>query len=294
MFRRSSAFLLPLLPLLASAQEPVRVAFTCAEDDLAAAGLLCTEDEPCPVYLELNAIAPDGKKLFLAGDLHSTSGTLDSVLLASDDGGLTWKEPAPRIRAAALEQLEFYDLEHGWIAGEIQYPLVGDAFFLITTDAGQTWRQRPVVDDGGPGSVQRFWFDSPQHGELIVDAGKSAPAGRYVSFESETGGESWTMRSSTAKQPTLKHAGPGGEPDFRFRASGKDYVIEKRAGDSKWETVALFAVEVASCIVKPGELKAPEPETPAAPKADTPVATQPDAPAVPKPPAAAVKGPPPH
>jgi len=269
MSRHTLAFLLPLLPLMASAQEPVRIAFACAEDELQDAGLLCTEEEPCPVYLELNAIAPDGKKLFLAGNLHSTSGTLDSVLMASDDGGLTWKESAPRVHAAALDQLQMYDLDHGWAAGEIQYPLPGDPFFLVTTDGGQTWRRRPVTEDEGPGSIQRFWFDSPKHGELIVDAGRSASGGRYVTWESETGGESWMMRASEGKMPALKHAGAASEADFRIRAAGKNYLIEKRAGESKWETVASFAIDVASCKVKPGELKEPPPEA-AAPDPDAP------------------------
>jgi hypothetical protein len=265
MLRRILASLLPLVqliaPLAAAAQEPVKVPFACAEDELQAAGLLCTEEEPCAIYLELSAIAPAGKKIFVAGNLHANSGTLDSILLSSDDGGLTWKEPAPRVRAAAIEQLEIYDLEHGWAAGEIQYPLPADPFFLVTSDGGQTWRQRPVSDDGGPGAIQRFWFDSAQHGELIVDAGKSSPGGRYVTWESETGGGSWMVRGATDKLPALKHVPPSVEPDFRIRAAGeKSYLIEVRKGE-KWETLATFPIEIASCSIKPPEPKEPPPET---------------------------------
>src|SRR6266700_442331 len=110
-------------PVLRNTGDALRVPFTCAEDDLQAVGLLCTEDEPCAIYLELSALATAGKKLFLAGNLHSTSATISSVVLASDDSGATWKEPSPRLRGASLDQLEFYDPEHGWAAGEIQYPL---------------------------------------------------------------------------------------------------------------------------------------------------------------------------
>jgi hypothetical protein len=284
MFRRIPALLLALLPLIASAQEPVvlkntgqpiRVPFECAEEELQAAGLLCTEEEPCAIYLELNAVAPAGRKIFLGGDVHATSGTLASILLASDDGGLTWKEPAPRVRHAAIDQLQIYDLEHGWAAGEVQYPLPADPFFLVTSDGGQSWRKRPVSDDGGPGSVQRFWFDSAKHGELIVDAGRNAEAGRYVMWESETGGESWNLRSATVKMPSLKRAPPEGESDFRIRAdaAAKSFQIEKRAGESKWESVAAFLIEAASCKVKPPVAKEPPPEPsipPAAPPANMP------------------------
>lgn len=245
-------FLIALITLVAVAQEPIRVPFACAEDELQAAGLLCTEADPCAIYLELNTIAPDGKKLFIGGDLHSTSGTVTSILLASDDGGGTWKEPADRIRGAALDQLQIYDLEHGWAAGEVQYPLPSDPFFLITSDGGQTWRKRPVADDGAPGSIQRFWFDSAKHGELIVDAGRSAAGGRYVAWESETGGESWDARAATAKVPALKRAAPEGVADFRIQAdaSGRIYRIEKRTGESTWETMASFLIETAACPAK--------------------------------------------
>ena len=268
MFR---ALLTTLLPLISMAQEsgvlknngqPIRVPFTCAEDDLQAAGLLCTEAEPCPIYLELNAIAPDGKKLFLGGDLHAEAATIASILLASEDGGATWKEPTPRIHGAALDQLQMYDLDHGWAAGEVQVPLPNDPFFLVTTDGGQTWRHRSVSDDGGPGSVQTFWFDSATHGELIVDAGRSAAGGRYRTWESETGGESWMARAATTKLPGLKRAPPAGDGDFRIyaAASGKSYQIEKRVGE-KWEVMASFLIEAASCHLKPKEMKEPPPVT---------------------------------
>jgi hypothetical protein len=265
------ALIVTLLPLIAVAQdpvilkntgEPIRVPFTCAEEELQAAGLLCTEADPCAIYLELSAVAPAGKKLFLAGNLHATAGTLASILLSSDDAGATWKEPAARIRGAALDQIQIYDLEHGWAAGEVQYPLPSDPFFLLTIDGGQTWRQRPVSDDGGPGSVQLFWFDSAKHGELIVDAGRSAPGGRYATWESETGGDTWMARAATAKMPALRRAPPAGDADFRIHAaaSGARYDIEKRAGE-KWETLASFLIEAASCKLKPTETKEPPPVT---------------------------------
>lgn len=251
-----------LLTLALSAQEPVRVPFPCVESELQNAGLLCTEDEPCPIYLEMNAIAPAGKRLFLAGDIHATSATLFSILLSSDDGGRTWNEPAPRIPGAAIEQLQAYDAEHGWAAGETQYPLTRDPFFLVTTDGGLSWRRRDVAEDGGPGSIQRFWFDSPRHGELIVDAGKSAPSGQYIAYESETGGESWMMRTTTAKPPAIRRAPPSVEnPDFRVTAAagGRTYQVEKRIGE-KWETMASFLIQIASCKLKPAEAKEPAPE----------------------------------
>jgi len=258
---------LPLVLLLAAdgqAQEPVRIPYDCPEPDLQSAGLLCTEQEPCPIYLEINAIAAAGRKILIAGDLHATSVSLASILLASDDGGATWKEPAPRVSGAAIDQLQVFDRDHGWAAGEIQYPLTRDPFFLVTTDGGASWRRRPVTDEGGPGSVLRFWFDGATHGQLIVDAGKSAEGGRYALYESETGGESWTIRSTTDAQPKLRLAPPSTEnPDYRVRAAegGKTYEIEMRDGE-QWRKMASLLIEVANCKLKAPELREPPP-TPA-------------------------------
>jgi hypothetical protein len=241
--------------------EPMRVPYACAEDDLQWAGMSCTEEEPCTIYLELSSVVPDGRKIFATGNLHSNSATLGSVLLQSEDSGTTWKEPTPRIRGSALDQLQFYNLQTGWAAGETQYPLPRDPFFLVTTDGGASWRQRPVGEDGNAGAVQRFWFDSAQHGELIIDAGKTSESGRYLSYESETSGESWTLHGKSDQLPKLRRAPASLEDaDWRFRPStdGKAFQIEQRNG-TRWTPVASFLIEVANCRSKTGELKEPEP-----------------------------------
>jgi photosystem II stability/assembly factor-like uncharacterized protein len=236
-------------PVLTNTGDPMRVPFTCAEDDLQFVGMFCTEAEPCAVYLELSAVVPDGRKILVSGNIHSSTGTINSILLMSEDGGSTWKEPAARIRGSALDQLQFYDLQHGWAAGETQYPLSRDPFFLVTSDGGASWRQRPVTDDGGPGTVQSFWFDSAQHGELVVDAGRTSSGGRYISYESQTGGESWMVRSTVNQLPRIKGA-PGQSTDLALRLQagkdGKAWQIEKRDG-AQWSPLATFLIETASC-----------------------------------------------
>src|ERR1039458_1661624 len=216
--------------------DPIQVAYACAEDDLQFAGMSCTDDETCAIYLELSSVVADGKKILTAGNLHSTSATLGSLLLLSDDSGGTWKEPAARIRGSALDQVQFYNPQTGWAAGETQYPLPRDAFFLLTTDGGASWRRRPVGEEGSAGAVQRFWFDSTQHGEAIVDAGKTSASGRYLTYESETGGESWTLTGQRDQLPKLLHAPSSVEnSDWRLGPSkdGKSFRIEQRA-EGQW------------------------------------------------------------
>jgi photosystem II stability/assembly factor-like uncharacterized protein len=212
-------------------------------------------------------VVPDGRKIVAAGNLHSNSATLASILLLSNDAGATWNEPTPRLRGNALDQVQFYSLQDGWAAGETQYPLARDPFFLLTTDGGTSWRQVPVGEDGAAGAIQRFWFDSAQHGELIVDGGKASSGGRYLTYESETGGANWTLRGKSDQAPRLRRAPPAGEETgLRVRPSkdGKAFQIEQQNG-GQWTPVASFLVETAVCKLRSSELKEPEPAAEPAP-----------------------------
>lgn len=246
----------------------MKMKFACAEEDLAAAGMSCADNDLCPVYLELSSVSASGRKLSLAGNLHGASATLYSVLLASDDSGVTWREAAARLPGAALDQVQLLDALHGWAAGETQVPLARDPFFLITSDGGASWRQKPLSEDGGPGAVQRFWFDSADHGELVVDGGRTEPGGRYLLYESRTGGENWTIRSKTAQMPRLSRAPSVDDVDYRIGTDSKTraYVVEKRQGES-WNRVASFLVQVASCG-SPPVVPVPEPAAPSEPVID--------------------------
>ena len=246
--------------ILSNRGEPMKVAFVCAQEDLAASGMSCSDDDPCPIYLELSGVSAKGAKLSLAGNVHGGATTLDSVLLLSDDGGATWKEPAARVPAAALDQVELFDATHGWAAGEIQVPLTRDPFFLITADGGLSWHRKSLTEDGTAGAVQKFWFDSVNHGQLIVDAG------RYTMYESTTGGESWNIVSKTAQPPRLKGAPPVEDVDYRIGTDNarRAYVVEKREGE-RWTRVASFLVQVASCGARP---ITPEPPSPGEPGTD--------------------------
>ncbi len=222
--------------------------------------MTCSDSEPCPVYLELGSIAAREKQIFVAGDVHSTSATLSSILLQSSDAGATWKETAPRLRGAELDQLQVSDAQHAWAAGATQYPLTRDPFVLATTDGGVTWKQTAIGEEGAAGSVQRFWFDSPRHGELILDKGKASGGGRYISYESDNGGDTWTLVRAVGKLPELKSTAVGQQvADWRIETGkdGKALQIEQRAGD-RWWPVASFLIEVANCRSQSGQTREPE------------------------------------
>ena len=232
------------------------VPFHCTDDDIAQAGLTCSAEAPCPVYVDLTAVAALGAKVFVAGNLHADSATLYSLVLESDDAGETFTEPAPRIRGAGLDLIQFPDFEHGWISGEMLQPLARDPFFLRTSDGAKTWRQQAVFEDGTGGSIQSFWFDGAKNGSLVLDKGNKSST-RYQLYESPTGGDTWTIRESSEKPIRIRSMPPPGTGAWRLRADAKSHSfrIEKADGEN-WKPLASFLISAGAC--KPGEAP-PEP-----------------------------------
>lgn len=230
---------------------------------MTASGLHCTPDAPCPVYLELTAVEAVGARLFLVGNIHTESVTLQSVALASADTGRTWNEPFDRIRGASLDGIQFFDYETGWISGEVVQPLPRDPFFLLTTDGGATWRRRPVFSENRPGAVERFRFDSRSDGTLWIDRSQSGETGAlYERYESTTGGESWTLREALNRPPAAAPGDLARDPAWRLRPdqTTQSYRVERRV-DSLWQPVAAFLIPAGEC--RPSVRPLPEPPEPA-------------------------------
>ena len=239
--------------------KPLRVPVTCTEEDIQSLGMSCTAEAPCAVYLELSGLEVLGARMNLAGNLHTDSATLSSIVLTSDDNGRTWTESHPRIKQAALDQMQFIDLATGWISGQVVASLPRDPFFLVTNDGGKTWRQRPVFSDPHLGSIEKFHFSSANEGRVLVDRAQSGEGGRYALLESKTGGDSWSIQQITTAPPPVKFdRAPSAA--WRLHANGatKAHQVEKREG-GKWVTVAAFQVQAGSCA--PAEIQlAPPPE----------------------------------
>jgi len=220
--------------------QPMRVLYECMAADTRAAGLGCSEEDPCPVYLELANVDAVGRKIFVTGNLHTPLATLDSILLASEDAGETWTEPHPRARSAGLDQIQFIDFQNGWISGANLQGAPRDPFLLITSDGGKTWRERPIFEDTRVAAIERFWFESPANGTLVIDA--RLDNGKHEEYRSSDGGESWTIHQGSAEQAAKE------KPGWRVRtdAATHSYVIEK-SENNRWQKVASFLVNIATC-----------------------------------------------
>jgi len=226
--------------------KPMLLPYQCTPDDQQWAGLDCSENEPCPIYLELSAAESSGARLFVTGNIHSATVTLYSVLLASDDAGLTWSEAHSRIRGAGLDRIQFFDIATGWAGGAVLFPLPQDPFLLLTTDGGRTWRQRPFFGETFQGSLQQFLFTSRTDGRAILDRGPASRE-RYALYESPDGGETWAFRQESDRPLELSRP-TAARPAWRVRADGpsQSFHVERR-DEERWSKVAAFAVKLNAC-----------------------------------------------
>ncbi len=245
---------------------PMRVPLECSQDNLRALGLTCPAARPCPVYLELDSIDSAGSGLFVSGNLHAEDATLSSILLASDDAGVTWREPAERVRGAGLDLIQFADAETGWASGESLGAVPRDPFLLLTRDGGKTWENRPVFSESRTGTIDFFHFDSKTHGLLWIGRPFSGETGKHnETYESEDGGQTWVLREASDK-PFPKASRPAPSSDYRLHAdrATRAYRVERRAL-AGWRPVASFLVRAGECR-EPDLAPPPEPEpAPASP-----------------------------
>ncbi len=223
------------------------VTYDCSPEDIEQFGLICSEEQPCTVLLELSSAEAAGNRIVVTGNLHTRDATLLSLLMTSDDNGVTWTEPLTRMRNSALEQIEFWDAQTGWVSGESINPLARNPFLLLTTDGGQTWRPKLIVEDEKFGAISQFHFSSVSNGELVIDNSNGKSVHQEL-YGTQTGGEGWELKETSNQPLHLKGARAPNQGGLRVRADAArhGYVLE-RGGGKSWETLATFPIHVADC-----------------------------------------------
>ena len=241
-------------PVLENTGKPMVVPFVCTAEDIRSAGLSCTDEDPCPVYLELTAATSSGIRLFAVGNIHTSTATLYSIILGSDDNGHTWREVFERLRASGFDAIQFADADNGWASGLLVSPLPQDPFLLHTTDGGKSWRQAPIFNETRYGSILQFHFDDKSSGALILDHGPGSGSDRYERYETTDGGDTWIVKETNQKPLMLKRPPAAGAApaEWRVRADGnsRSFQLEHRQ-EQRWSSVAGFAVNLGVC--RPGQ-----------------------------------------
>jgi hypothetical protein len=251
----------PLAKPLVYAGKPLSVVPSCRPEDLGALGLSCSDDDPCPVLLELTAAETVGTRIVLIGNLHTESTTLESVILTSEDGGITWSEGYARIPAAAFDQIQFLDFENGWISGQTVTTLPRDPFLLLSRNGGKSWRRQPVFAEPRVGLIDAFWFKSAKEGTMTIDRIQPDENGiRYELHQSLTGGDSWMLQRLSQKPIAFdRPSRPEGGLRLQANSGSRSYQLQRQSGD-KWLPLAAFAIRAGEC--RPPEAKLVEPERP--------------------------------
>lgn len=258
---------LPMLAVLPLAAQTVKLTAVCADEEIRDFGLVCDEDEPCPVLLEIAGVESVGGRIFAVGNLHTEQATLWSLLLVSEDGGKSWSEPYPRQRGIALDILQFVDFGHGWVSGHQAGALARDPFLLRTTDGGKTWRRASLFRDSTVAFIEQFWFDDKDQGTLILQR-RGSPTGRYHRMETRDGGATWMLREAGDEPIEGKRARSAASPDagWRVRADNRRNTLRiERREAGQWRPAALFPLVVGQCKPRPPEAaEEPPPEEPPA------------------------------
>ncbi len=229
--------------------EPLVAQLQCDGDHFQRAATVCSDATPCELYLELTGLEQAAERVFLIGNLHTLSATVSSILLASDDEGMSWYEPYPRL-AAGFESIQFVDNENGWIGGqEGQLDSSSRPFLLRTGNGGVRWRRYDIwTDEDRPGAILDFYFDTEKHGLLSIDL-LTSETDSYELYESMNGGLSWGIRQISDRQAKLKNIPlVGRQLDWRLGEDGGKavYVVERRRGE-EWNAQVEFSVRVGTC-----------------------------------------------
>ena len=227
--------------------DPLLLPPPCDPALLEAAYLQCSDGAPCEISAEILGAARAGDRLWAFGDFRTSSATVASLLVVSEDGGETWTPPLEPIPGAALEAVEIEDADHGFLAGQRE---TGGAtrqpFFAAMRDGGlywQTWDVTAGQEERG-GVIADFRFDGPEHGYLILER-LSTDDDPFELYETYNGARSWSVRQISAEMPRM----PGARrlpsvPDWRVeKQDGLYLIIEKNQS----EPTARFVEHVGSC-----------------------------------------------
>ena len=113
--------------------------------------------------------------------------TINGAVVATSDGGATWKRQTVPSGTDWLSSVDFADLSHGWAV------VRGTDAILTTSDGGATWALKNAPTGGLPQYLYGVAFADPQHG-LVVGITETDWEDHAVVVRTADGGETWNRR----------------------------------------------------------------------------------------------------
>lgn len=124
------------------------------------------------------------KKAWVVGSVSKRDNVVDSLLVYTDDGGVTWQRRTVPTREELIH-IDFDNDERGWIVG-------ARGTILHTTDGGETWT---LQRSGTKNTLYHVDFRGN-------DRGWAVGAGGTI-LRTTTGGDSWSIVSASVRNRLL-------------------------------------------------------------------------------------------
>ena len=152
-------------------------------DDLGATWQQLTVPDSAKMAFDVHFF--DDKHGFIASATSDNVEESKALILATDDGGTTWREAFIGSRPFELTwKLSFPSRDIGYVTIQSYNPdpAASQRFIAKTTDGGKTWNQLPLIDDA---KVRQF-------GIAFIDDQRGFVGAMPGGFATEDGGKTWT------------------------------------------------------------------------------------------------------
>jgi len=146
------------------------------------------------VSLSVDSVAQLDDKVLLIGGSYSTTASMRSVLLRSDDAGRTWHDAGFWLTGSATGDIFVLDAQHAWAVVSWMVESWGAPFVVFrTTDGGKTWQRArqnlPIDKNIGVANDFGICFASPNDGVAWL----SGTTGIRYHYLTTDGGMTWRL-----------------------------------------------------------------------------------------------------
>lgn len=216
---------------------------------------------PASRYVAVNPVAIHAlsrNDLWVAGDLATTGGTPEGLILWSNDAGNRWRRSGSEIHDLGnltFSSIYFTDRIRGWIAGKrITAEGVHRGVVFRTVDGGNHWTEvtLPAGDQVAIEDLHSIAFKSDTDGEVVVAYRDPATSNVTESvYTTVDGGRVWSISSfaQAAKAPasdrSLCYFNVTKTNAYRLRRSerpGVTVVEETASGGKDWMPVSEISL----------------------------------------------------